>query len=257
MNDNSDNGFAVACPIKFRGARLAVCAALAIVLIAGLASCGSDVTVNPAEKKLPDGVTMTVFRAEDGTDAHTEFTAADGTLLLTAKGEDEAAYVPFWAELSDALNEDSVTSWADVAALAAEDYAVSGSQFISWNLMLEQQSTHTAYFDSGYTRLSLNNVSGHSARITHATTVDAVTVEPRDFASLFTVPAEEAQARVVEYIQNYTAPSPGSEPYDLAALAAAFDPERFYLTQSALIFFYPSGLLDSGLEVTFYIPCGS
>ena len=160
---------------------------------------------------------------------------------------------PFWPEIQALLFPGGAAADLEMlASMAYDDYMAgwTGQTYLTLSDNRYQTMSSPYFFDT-YAELQLVTASGTWTMLHTAHTSPDGT--PMAFGDFFTVSEEEAARRCLDYILEHC--SGQAMPHSPEELAAAFDPQRFYMGESGLLLWYPAGTLSSSRDlVSFLIP---
>ena len=199
------------------------------------------------------------------------------TTAFVAEGRADPVFVPEY-RLPRIENADGIPAYEAINAYyaaALEDLSISSSDLAAWAMddFAVTQATGDPFFeyvDTERYELTMESATRVSVLRSHysnsggpyptlyplSDTFDLTTGERLSFASLFSCPAQEAEERVWAALAGLNAQGAYSGVVlDEATLKAAFSPENFYLTESALTVYIPSAELPQAVGIpTFAIP---
>ena len=168
-------------------------------------------------------------------------------LPLIENADASPAYPPINEFYANALD-DLAASSAEIFAWALEDAQSASTLGIDFQPFIDEETYEITLETAervSILRSHYSNSGGpYPLLYPIGDTFDLTTGQRLSFADLFTVPADQAAARVLEAVlASNAAGSYGGTPIPEEDLKVGWSPERFYLTEDALVMYFPDSEL--------------
>ncbi len=193
------------------------------------------------------------------------FTAEDGTELLSAaytlpdfENREASAALTAISAWYAALGEDMLSTAAFTAQDASADYELSGAQdipFLPGSEEMDFQCTYQNERVISFSRTFYATIAGtaHPTVLRLGDLFDLVTGEELTFTQCFTDAIAASEQALRSVLSSETVAGLTAQGMESARIQAAFQPERFYLTEEGFVFWFQAddlGISGSPIEVT-------